>query len=145
MEETKTQVKQKLLGAILTPQEVIAALIKSKQGGKAKWWQNFEFEIVDGLAKLKCLFCGTFFSPENPSQRAGTHFNDTFTTCIVSDPACKKRKDSGGASTSAEVMPSTSASGSNQAKITSFIAPISARRQCMEHLKMFFYTNPVGL
>jgi hypothetical protein len=62
--ETKTQ---KYLSSRLTPEEVIAALVKAKQSGRAAWWKNFDFEIVDGFAKLKCIMCGTFMSQYNNS------------------------------------------------------------------------------
>jgi hypothetical protein len=150
MEVPLEAVKQKVLGELLTPAEAIAKLISLKQGGKAEWWKKFDFEIVLGVAKLKCIFCGDHMSAENPSQRASSHFKDLAGGCVKSAPGSKQHKrlkgdGSAGASGDQAISTSASASGSNQAKITAYIAPQAARQQCMEKLKMFFYTNPIAL
>ena len=75
----KPRVGQKApAGGTNSDDELFQQLTKSKQGGRALWWNQLDVVMVDcadgtSVCKLKCCICRNLLTTTNPSQTAKSH------------------------------------------------------------------------
>jgi hypothetical protein len=66
--------------------ELLAAVSKAKELGKAKWWACFEIVLChvgdQQLVKAICVYCKAKFAVSNLARLASSHLKDECATCV---------------------------------------------------------------
>lgn len=125
-----------------TAEKCLTAVKDAQRTGKAGYWSLLHVELLDDEVKVSCKFCkgtGARFGVANIARFAADHYGGNFQTCVR-----VAGRGTTGKRTNSNTSDSVAASSSKRSKANDvfFGIPEAVSQQALDHLYMFFFTNP---